>query len=321
MGGSGGASGDVVLPEYLIFQQANWLNNVEPLRDAGAYATAGDWSAEYATANTFNVRDEMVLSADANPFTGVAAFDPTSYLDENDTRAEDFIDAADDIDPEDILTDAIAAAIEEIDGQLTSEAVIQASVTAYEQSTNSRFLRESGRAMMSLQGGRAVMTTHYDARTVDMEMERGYDVGRYEAELRLRMNDQRIQLAQYLSGQFVQLIQLRLNALQNAATLQIDISKVRVAAEQDRINLDLNLDVNEANWRLDRFDYGAKMIAAYSGGGPAPKPLSTGERVLQAVGVATQAGIAGGNALGSPGAGIGIGVTTLLASLLSGGLR
>lgn len=318
---SGGASGEVILPNYLIQTHANWLGTGKPPFSATVEA---DYDAMWATVTahgTFNVPDEMILSANSNPFTGVSAYDPSDELDDVDNRYEDFEDGVDDVDPGTILTDAIASAIAEIDGGLIDEAFIQASVDAYEDSTNARFLRGKGRDMVGFQAGRAVMTTHYDHAVGDFEVERGYDVGKYEADLRLNMKGQRMELAKYLSGQFISLIELQLTSLQNATTLRLDVAKARIAGEQDRINLDLKLDENEENWRLDRFDTAARIIAAYNGGGPAPKPTTTGERVMQTLLTAASVGISGGQALKSPAAGGALGGITLLTALLTGGLK
>jgi hypothetical protein len=319
MSTGGGASGEVILPEYLIFQQANWLNNVKPLA-ATAYTSDSIWAADYAVVD-FNVRDEMTTSADNNPHTGVAAYDPESDLGDMDDRGDEYMDAADDIDPEQLLADSFEAALEQIDGVVINESLIDDSVAAFTETTDNEFLRGMGRAMMGFQGGRAVMTTHYDARLGDFETDRRREVQKYEADLRMNMHLQRIEMSKHLAGQFVQVVQLQLNALQNAAALQIDLGKIRIAAKQDQINIDLNFDVNEENWRLDRFDYGAKMIAAYSGGGPAPKPLSTGERVMQTISTAATLGIAGGQALKSEAGGGLIGAGVLIAGILTGGLK
>lgn len=316
----GGASGDVTLPEYLIFQQASWLNGIEPFENGITYSmhTTPGWTGNYGTG--LNVRDEMELAAAANPFTGVASYDPSSDLDEMDARGDQYTDAVDDIDAQQYLTDAIDAALAAADDQILNESYIAASVQAYEDSTNSRFLRSMGRTMSGFQAGRAVMSTHFDHARGDFELERNYDVGKYEADLRLNFQNQRVALAQRLAGQYVELIQLQLNALQNATALQIDLGKVRIAGKQDQINLDLKLDEYEALWRLDKFEYGAKMISAYSGGGVVPKNLTPGERVMQTILTAGTSAIAGGQALKSPAAGFAIGAITLAAGLLTGGL-
>lgn len=314
---SGGASGEVILPEYLIFQQANWLNNIEP-ESAGGYTTT--YGTNYSD-HTFNVRNEMELSADLNPYTGIAAYDPDPVLSETEDRLTDFVDEADAIDPSTLLVDSIAAAIDEVDSTFLSEDTISDSVAAFEASTDAVFLRSAGRAAASLQAGRAVMTTLYDARISEDELDRRATIAQYEAQLRLTVHGQRMQLAQYFAGQYVDLVRLQLTSLQIATTLTADISKLRIAAMQDQIAADNAYDVNEANWRLDRFAYGNSVVSAYSGGGSVPRPPTTGERVMQNVLTAVSAGISGGQASKSPELGFGIGVVTLLSGIFSSFLK
>ena len=118
MSAGGGASGEVVLPNYLIQTHANWLGTGKPPLDG---TDSGQYDAMWTTVTghgDFNVPDEMIAAANNNPFTGAASYDPSSDLDEMDTRGDIFMDAVDEIDPTQYLTDAIANALTEVDNNI-----------------------------------------------------------------------------------------------------------------------------------------------------------------------------------------------------------
>lgn len=296
----GGASGELVLPPAQNYAHSLMLHGATTLKPPDDDSTGTFWT-EVSAGNTLNVIEEMNVSALLNPYTGVSAVDPSTELDRVDDAIDEYVDAAELLDAETLLADAVNAALENVTSEVLSDAELQASLTAFSDRTEEAYLRRVSGAAASLLGGRAVMSGGFDAAMTALANQREAEIADFSAKLGMMNHEQKSTLAVQFTNQYMQIVQAHIQARQTAVALVLESAKARILGEQDRINLDLDYDVREVQWKLDQFEYGQGVISAYSGGGPIPRPKTPGERLL---------GNLGGNLTGALSAGIGIGTVT-----------
>lgn len=295
----GGASGELVLPPAQNYAHSLMLHGEtsQPPDVDGD----GSWWDEVSAGNTLNVIEEMNVSALLNPYTGVSAVDPSPELDRVDDAVDEFIDATEILDAETLLADAVNAALENVTTEILSDEELQASLTAFSDRTEEAYLRRVSGAAASLLGGRAVMSGGFDAAMTALANQREAEIADFSAKLGMMNHEQKSTLAVQFTNQYMQIVQAHVQARQTAVALVLESAKARILGEQDRINLDLDYDIKEVQWKLDQFEYGQGVISAYAGAGPIPRPKTPGERLL---------GNLGGNLTAALSAGIGIGTAT-----------
>lgn len=324
---SGGSSGEVILPSYNIAQHSKWLNDNLPTGDMlGLTGDAlTDYDGTYTTAinalGDFNAHEEMLLGASLNPFTGVAAYDPDPVLSDLEETLSDFDAIVNDLDPSDLMTLAVTAAIDAVTEDVYSETDIAAAVAAHEARTEEGYQRRVSSALSSLLVGRATMSSAFDGALSLMANQREAEIQDYSAKLGLLSQEKRISLAAQFSQQFIGLVQLQVTGHQALTETAKAIAQMRIVGMQDQIGTDVSYDENEARWRPGMLEYGAQMLSAYNGAGPVPRPPTKGERFMGLLTTSASVAIQGGMALGSPQAGIGVGIATLGAGLLSSNWR
>lgn len=295
----GGASGELVQPNYLIQTHANWLNAYKPPLDSTDGIKYDDmWTA--ISANTLNVADEMTTASTLNPVTGVAAYDPDPWLTAVDDRLAEWDDLVADLDPYDKMLLAVESALAMVDDEILSESVLDDAVAAHTARTQPEFQRLLAGELASLLTGRAVMTGGLDDAFAGMTIQRTADLADYSAKLGMTFHGQRAEMAQNFTNTFVQILQLQMTVHEAVTVHMQDLAKMRIVAMQDQIETDLKYDEAEVKWKLNLFEFGSSVIASYSGAGPMPKPSTAGDRAIANLGNAFTTGIGVGTATKNP---------------------
>lgn len=302
----GGAAGELVLPPAQNYAHALMLHGATADAPLGPGGTAPDpaedvyWDIIKA-GRPLNVMEEMNVAALLNPYTGVAAYDPSGDLDRLDDAVEDFVDSIETFDPETMLADAVNAALENVTDSVLSEAELTAAVTAHRDRTEEAYLRRVSGAAASLLGGRAVMSGGFDAAMTALANQREAEIADFSAKLGMMNREQRTNLSISFAAQYIEIAQTYLNARQAAVAQVFQAVQARVIAEQDRLEKDLDYDRMEVQWKLNQFEYGQGVLSSYAGAGPIPKPSSLAQRLF---------GNLGATATGAISAGIGLGTAT-----------
>lgn len=310
----GAASGELVLPPVQFHAHTALLTGLggpesgTPTlfnkRPPDASTSDGDKDLYWAAVQDLNapsVLPEMATAAALNPYVGVASYDPSAELDKIDDAVDAFTDYVEDFDPELLLPDAIAVAMEVLDNSTLSEDDLTASVAAHRNRTEEAYQRRVSGASASLLAGRAVMSGGFDAMLTAMANQREAEIGDFSARLTIVNREQRTQYAIQFASQYVQIAQTILQARQAGVGLAQSAAQFRIIGEQDRITQDLLYDEEEIKWKLNLLSYGQNTIASFSGASTIPVPKNGVQKLL---------GGLGPSVTGAVGAGIGLGIAT-----------
>jgi hypothetical protein len=292
------------------------LNATKPyISGATNFGTEMNWSD---FSDGYNVHDEMTTAGALNPFTGVAAYNPTGELDAIDDRFDLFSDLVDDIDPQDIMDQASEQARLISESILTGTTQITTAVTAHRAATEEDYQRRVSAELATLLAGRAVMSSGFDDAVVAMANRREAEIQDFSSRLGIAFEERKNQAVAQLIGQYIGIVQLQLTSAQGATALRADLAKQRILAMQDQINIDLGYDEAETKWVLSLFDYKNAVMASYRGAVTVPKEMGKGERALSMLSGALTTGISVGTATGSPQIGVIAGAgSAILGGLLS----
>lgn len=285
MAPGGGGAGAVTNINYVSQFHSLFMGDVALTASGDGSALSTEESADASAINTaldgFNLADELNVAKLLNPFTGVSAFDPDDILSDIDGVCQDFLDLIADLDPEDQLNAAITLATNQADTIFNDNTQIDAAVNAFDRRGQEAFQRSVSRAAAGLLGSRSIMTGMFDNTIAYMENQRQVEVNDYDAKIRLTYQDQRINYIQSTAQSMLALVQQQLAAYQTGVELRMRTGIAHIAGKNDQITADTALDKNEVLWTLDMFPtYVAGMISSYSGGVPASREQSTGDKIM-----------------------------------------
>lgn len=100
----------------------------------------------------------------------------------------------------------------------------------------------------------------------------------------------------------------QVGALHNLAVAQTEVSKMKVIAYTDQYNQDLQIDISDAKWDLEVYQYGANALASWAGASVSTTPSMT--KMQSAL-----SGAAAGASIGAPLGGWGIGIGAVLGGV------
>ena len=194
-----------------------------------------------------SVTDAMNVAFGNNPYTGMVAYDTAPAVADVLAAVTDF----------DTLLGTLFT-----DLQLT-EAEITGEVDAYRGQTDAELLST---VLPRFQGGmRSVNAVHSSAFVIGqaiLEDGQSRDVNKFHADLRLKSRASGLEVAT-----------LRGELESKLAALVAEANKFRVIGEKTTLDHEQSLDVSDAKWDLEVFQYGGNLMAAPSGAGVNTKPL------------------------------------------------
>ena len=246
-----------------------------------------------------------------------------------DTVKEEIADQTSFPDPDvlDTLSTAMADALTAAAAAIAS-APITTLIAEYEAEAKARFKKEVSQWTAGMADVNAVQTSSFIIGLSLQQREFSKSLDKYAAELKLKVfesvvvpaiqghmravvtqqgiKDNYVTIA---TREVIALLQVKLEHYGNVAQLQAEINKIAIVAKKEENDFNLMMDVNEAKWDFDLFQYAGNFLAAPAGGvlNPHGGELSTMQSVLG--GAATGASI--GAAGGVPGAIIGAGAGAL----------
>lgn len=283
-------------------QWAAWLNGVNPVAGSGAsdhFASYGDYDTQ-----NFNVKNAMIAASSAqggNPYLYKFSIDPTSLLEDIDTRYEDLMHYLQyDVDPDTALMQAIDDVLAKFDDKLFSSDAINDMVKANRESSDVALAQDVSRMSAALMDQRAIFNTQYESAIAVLEIQRNLELRNFEYRLRLANSDQRNQMAVSLAQQVVALQLQEYNAKRDAFAAAMDRAKFNLVARNDRLTMDLQFETRARLWDLELFPYGMSVIAGIRGAQLQPRGQTNGERLLATLGGAISGGINMGTATGNP---------------------
>jgi hypothetical protein len=285
-------------------QWSAWLNGRQPSADTGI---ATEWSSGSYADQNFNVKSAMLSASSGqggNPYLYKFSIDPTTLLEDIDSRYNDLINyLQDDVDPDAALMQAIDDVLDKFDDKLFSSGAIDAMVKANRESSDVALAQDVSRLSAALMDQRAIFNTQYESAIAVLEIQRNLELRNFEYRLRLANNDQRNQMAISLAQQVVALQLAEYNAKRDAFAAAMDRARFNLVARNDRLTMDLQFETRARLWDLELFPYGMSVISGIRGAQLQPRGQTNGERLLANLGGAISGGINMGTSMGNAGAG------------------
>jgi hypothetical protein len=271
--GGGGSAGKVSWPSYLQDVHHSWLNDTDT-----------DFLDTSITA-------AMNASFDDNPYLGETAYNPTTELATAWSEVSDLKSTIESLNYIEDYESAVAQAITSAE-VLNSEEFIVADVNAYsailEDQLNAETLPAFQAGMLNIS---AINTSAFAIGESIMRGFKSRDVAKYSSELRYRLHLQRNEFVRTSISEMLQVLLTRADLWARLAQLSVEAKRVHIVAQKEYLAEQLTIDVNEARWELDTFQYGANLLGSISGG---VVPSQKGPSQAQsAIGGATSGAAAG----------------------------
>jgi hypothetical protein len=324
MGSSGGgSSGAVSHSAYLENIHSDWLSN------GGADSI------------TSSVTDIMNAALGNSPWTGLAAYDPSTDITAYETVLTAFktilSGIVDTTDWASLYTQALASigaynplVIPDMVATTITNATITASSTAHadliDDEMTTKVLPRFRRGMQDIN---AVVSSAFPIGEAIIEAFRDRDVAEYDAKLRLEAEIKNAEIntevrkinilknldlwkgnkQDYLtaSGQMLQLMMNRIGWEEGYAKSFIESKRIKIVAKKEQTDQDAKIDEEDALWDLEVFQFGANVMAGIQGGTSGARAKQPS--MLQSMIGGALSGAASGAMIGSaiPGVGTAIG--------------
>lgn len=314
-GGGGPVESGFAPGDHIKLQYAALLNQLNPT--GGPPATL-DWSnfTEYADMNVRDVLYDAMSFGGGNPFEGVAAIDPSPYLDELNERAELFTDDADALDIRDFVEESISEAVSLVDNNLLTDTQIADLVSAFDSRTKQRHLQSVSRAIDGLNFAMAGMTSTVADTIASMEFDRLAEIDDFELKLIYGDRQRRTEMVQFLTGNYLQTLGVKIDSMKASFAIRSDAAKLNVAALQDQQDKDVELTTSEQLYDVQTIKHGFEALQVGSGMPMNPRAPTKAERALQQITSSISFGAQAGAAFG-PAAGVLAGAGMLALNFLS----
>jgi hypothetical protein len=305
-GGGGGGSGTVDYPAYLKTVHNDWLDN-----------TGSDLVTQ-------SITDCINAAFTGNPFTGLAAFNPDDELNVMIAALGDLETLVDAINYHTDYDTILAAATSAIDTTLVPESYIVALIAAQSDVLDTEY---NGKIYPAFEAGmRDINSVHTSSFVLGRSLlatERGDKMDKFAADLRLQNHAKRADLITQAVSEMLRLMIQKVELTRAWTSMTIDANRLVIAAKGDEVTEDKVLDVGEAKWDLEVWQYGANLLAAIGGGTASPQKIE-GNQMARVVGGALSGASAGaliGSRVGGEG-GYGGAIGAVVGGLagLAGGL-
>jgi len=231
-----------------------------------------------------------------NPYEGVATYNPTGDIDAVQAKLNALNSLTTSTDPVTIWQGMAAAALG-LDGYLPDESTVDEEVLNFEREQKANLARAYNRVAGGFADINGVAGTAFPAALALLESDLSNQIASFQAKRRLELGRGRALLVAQAVGSMVNIWSTKVNMTNAVLAGQAEVSKLKIALNNDRIRGDVALTVDEIMWEftlLDRIGTGMQMIA----GTPVIQPpMSKGEAmasgILQSGGFATQLAMAG----------------------------
>lgn len=269
--GAGGNSGDLNFPEHMLKMHRRWMY--------GDYDMDPSSASYQAVMHVAQAMDDASTEFGAHPGRSpyykaneVHAYDPDSELKKMDDTLATYSDIVASLQVSRRPQDWIHSAAGSIDADIFPTTYVSNLVDSFENRTYLRFARTMSRMSAGLFDVRSVQTSNFQMAWALSESEREKEVTEYELQLQQRVLELRANLTSSLAAIYMQQCTITLESNKAAMAAQVEISKLRIAAKQDEININVDFEVKDALWDLELFNYPAKWMAAISGAATIPTP-------------------------------------------------
>lgn len=303
--------------DYTPAQKFAWaaaFNDIDPT--LGISGT--EWEDNFLGSMGPMVMSEKLIAASSdmggNPYQFVEAYDPDADLANFQDRHDELdalVDALADAD----VSSAISLARTYYDTSIHSSADIDTYIAAMEAASKGRHLREVARVHAGAFAIRAVQNSQLQISVGFLSSERENGIALEDSRLRLYNSRERAETVLRIADQLLRHKLAKIQATEGAFRAQFDIGRFRIAAKQDQLGFNLEMETKDALYDLELFAYYGNALASINGAAVLPRAQTTNERIAGAFLTSTSFGLQTGVAMGSPQAGIAGGLVSLASQL------
>lgn len=308
---SGGPTGSIDYPDYMEKIHVDWITG----------GTVADPDPKINT--TLETVMNLALVG-GDPYDGESAFDPAaastptagSPLSDMQLRH----DAADTIitalDPRTDYGNFVDKAKTKVDESYVSSTEIDNEVSAFETSLRARKLTEISSWTGGMADINAVNGSQFIMGMALIEGDITHQINKFEADLRIRLKEERGKLVDSAVRVMTQLQQDEISSHVAITQLQAEISRLKIVALKEQKDTDLEIDVLDAMWEFNVYQLGANILGTL--GGSTMPQVNQPSKAQSAIGGAISGGATGamiGSSAGAPGAAIGAGIGFLVGGI------
>ena len=262
-----------------------------------------------------------LIAGATNPFTGLAAYDPTTDLTAMGTAISTFAASNTAIVPATDIGTLYAAAIALVDANILPDSYITARIAAHsadlDTEVTSKVLPRFEAGMRDIN---AVMTSAFAIGRAIIEKDRNDKVDKFAADMRLQADAKRSELISSVNAEMLRLFLQKKEFERAIAAMSIDYRRLAIAGQNDYKTETKAIESDEMKWPMEIYKYGANLLAGIGGGTTSSVPMD-GNKTARVVGsglsgaaagamIGVASGISGGGGYGAIAGGI--------AGLLSG---
>ncbi len=278
MGGSsggGGSSGTVDYPAYMKTVHNDWLDN-----------TGVDKIGQ-------SITDCMNHAMLSNPFTGLAAYNPTTAISVMTAGLGDLEVLVDALNYNTDYASIIAAAATQIDANINPASRVAAVVSAHSAILDNEY---NGKIIPTFEAGmrdiNMVMSSSFIIGRAQLLTDRTEKINKFTADLEMQIESNRGDLIKQAVSEMLRILIQKIEYTRAWAALTIDARRLQIAAYGDQLTEDKVIAVGKEKWNLEMWQYGANLLAAISGG-TATSSKVEGNQVARVVGGALSGASAG----------------------------
>jgi hypothetical protein len=289
-GGGGGSTGAISYPTYMETFHTALLGTV-----------------------TASVGTAIDAASGNSPYTSISAYDPDIDVSGMESAISNFSSLASSLDQYIDYGDSVAKAVEQFDSVITpSGTYITNRITAYTDDLNDAInakLLPTYRAGMRDIG--AVMSSAFAIGETIILTDATKQIAKYAADMYFASDQVRINNIEKGVSVMSSMLTSRVEYNRVLAALIIEQKRMKIVAKDDEEKRNTELDVLDAKWDLDLFQYGSNTLAGIAGGTGGTRGNEGRSSSMNALGGALGGAAVGaqvGSAAGPYGTAIGAGV-------------
>jgi hypothetical protein len=314
-GGGGPLESGFTPGDHIKYEYGALLNQLEPGSSDPGGALNWDEYDEYVEMNMRDVLYDAMSFGGGNPFDGVAAVNPSTYLEPLSELRDDITAANDAFDPRNYVDESVDLAIGIVDDEILTASDINGLVAAFDARTKQRHLQAVSRVTDSLNMAMAGMTSTVSDTIASMEFDRQAEINDYDLKLVYADRQARTDMIQTMVQNYFASLMGKFDAIKSSFAVASDAAKINISALQDQIEKDLEFATSEQLWDVQTIQHGLNALQVGAGMPLSPRGPTRAERTMQQITSAISFGAQAGAAFG-PGAGLLAGGGTLALDFL-----
>lgn len=207
------------------------------------------------------------IGAAANPYTGLAAYNPDNDIAAMLSQMNTFSGYIGGMDYDSVYPSILSLAAELADEYINTDSYIQARIEAHADALDTDL---SSKAFPKFEAGmrdiNAVQTTAFAIGRAAIIIDRNDKVDRFAADMEMQAAKDRATLITQIASELLRVYLQQAEFERVLTSLMIDFYRIKIAAKADESTENKGIEVEEAKWDMAKYQYGANVMAALNGG-------------------------------------------------------